>query len=345
MTAVLAWIALAWVKLRRAVWEWDAEHEHEPMPAANASKERCALGVVLSGGEFTPGGSYPVHYGYPTTQSIDYYASKGMKIIRLPFLWERVQPVQFGFLDPVEISRIAEVVRYATAKGFQVGLDVHNGGYGYGSLIGGASTTDSSFADLWSKLATAFKDNPSVVLMLMSEPSDQSATQWLKSANAAIAAIRKAGSTQTIVVPGSYYDKAMTWTDSDNARVVGAGVVDPLNNYLFEVHAYLDADGSGGSAVIVSPTIGVERLVDATVWARKAKQKFFIGEFATANDTASLTALDNMLIFIQHNADVWAYATWWGAGDRWQNYMFGLDPVDYAKPVDKPQMVILEKYL
>lgn len=39
------------------------------------------------------------------------------------------------------------------------------------------------------------------------------------------------------------------------------------------------------------------------------------------------------------------YATWWGGGDRWMNYMFGLDPADYAHPIDQPQMSVLKKWM
>ena len=144
-------------------------------------------------------------------------------------------------------------------------------------------------------------------------------------------------------MPGSYFDGAWTWTVTDNADVVGCGVVDPLNNYMFEVHQYLDKDGSGGSSGIVSPTIGADRLAAATEWARAHGKRFFLGEFGTAADAASLAALNTMLAYIRQNGDVWAYATWWGAGDRWGDYFMSIEPTDDA--TEKPQMVALAKYL
>ena len=43
------------------------------------------LGVNLSGGEFNPSGTrLNWDYTYPTTAEIDYYASKGLSVIRLP---------------------------------------------------------------------------------------------------------------------------------------------------------------------------------------------------------------------------------------------------------------------
>ena len=61
----------------------------------------------------------------------------------------------------------------------------------------------------------------------MNEPHEQSASAWLGSANAAIAAIRNAGAMQEILVPGSYWDGAWSWTTTDNATVIGTGVQEP----------------------------------------------------------------------------------------------------------------------
>jgi hypothetical protein len=55
------------------------------------------------------------------------------------------------------------------------------------------------------------------------------------------------------LVPGSHYDGAWTWTTTDNAAVVGTGVQDPAHNFAFEVHQYLDADGSGTHPGVVRP--------------------------------------------------------------------------------------------
>src|SRR5262249_41391320 len=170
-----------------------------------------------------------------------------------------LQRSEFGALDSTELARLDDVVSYATGKGLKVDVDPHNYGYGFGNLIGSAQTPNTAFADLWGKLAAHFKTNSNVIFGLMNEPHDQSATAWLGSANAAIAAIRNAGATQEILVPGSYWDGAWTWVSSDNDTVIGTGVADPAHNFAFEVHQYLDQDGSGNSGAI-STTIGAERL-------------------------------------------------------------------------------------
>ena len=303
------------------------------------------LGVNLAGAEFGSNvpGVFGTDYTYPTHAEIDYYASKGLGVIRLPFLWERMQRTEFGALDPTELSRLTDVVNYATSKGLKIEIEPHDYGYGFGALIGSAQTPNSAFADFWSKLAQHFEANPNVIFGLMNEPHDQSASDWLGSANAAIAAIRSAGAvSQEILVPGSYWDGAWTWTSTDNAAVVGTGVQDPAHNFAFEVHQYLDSDGSGTHPGAISATIGVERLTAITQWAEATGNHLFLGEVGVTTDQTSLTALDGMLTYMQQHTDAWQGATYWAGGPWWGNYMFSIEP---QNGVDKPQMAILVQHL
>jgi endoglucanase len=90
------------------------------------------LGVNLAGAEFgskVPG-VFGTDYTYRTHAEIDYYASKGMSVIRLPFLWERVQHTKNGALDAVELGRLDDVVNYTTGKGLKIEIEPHNVGYG-----------------------------------------------------------------------------------------------------------------------------------------------------------------------------------------------------------------------
>ena len=303
------------------------------------------IGVNLSGAEFGSNvpGTYGIDYTYPTHAEIDYYASKGLDVIRLPFLWERLQHTQFGGLDPTELTQLDDVVSYATSKGLKVDLDPHDFGYGFGSLIGSPQTPNSAFADFWGRLAGHFESNPNVIFGLMNEPHDQSASAWLVSVNDAIAAIRNTGATQEILVPGSYWDGAWTWTTTDNAAVIGTGVHDPLHNYAFEVHQYLDPDGSGTHPGTSSPNLGVERLTAITQWAKSTGNHLFLGEVGVSTDQTSLTALDLMLTYMSQHTDVWQGVTYWSGGPWWPpDYMFSIEPLT---GVDRPQMAILVNHL
>ena len=162
------------------------------------------LGVNLAGAEFGNGDAQNGHedpktvpgvfgkdYTYPTHEEIDYYASKGLDVIRLPFLWERLQQTKLGPLDPAELGRLDDIVNYATSKGLKIEIEPHNYGYGFNALVGSPDTPNSDFADLWSKLATHYKSNDKVIFGLMNEPHVQSASEWLLSVNEAIKAIRR----------------------------------------------------------------------------------------------------------------------------------------------------------
>src|ERR1700730_1977943 len=302
------------------------------------------FGVNISGAQYGAGGTRGINYDYtyPTHAEIDYFASKGLTAIRLPFLLERVQPVMDGALSATELSYIDDVVNYAASKGIDVILDPHSYGYAYGSQIGSAAVPNSAFANFWGQLAGHFASNSNVLFGLMNEPHDISATQWLGSVNAAIAAIRGAGATsQQILVPGTYWDSAVTWTSSDNAKVIGNGVIDPAHNFAFEVHQYLDTWGAGTQSDVVSATIGAERLAAVTAWAEATGNKLFLGEFGVSSDAVSLEALNNMLSFMQQHSDVWEGGTYWAAGAWWGPYMYSVEP---ANGVDKPQMAVLQQY-
>ena len=76
------------------------------------------LGVNLAGAEFGSNvpGTFGTDYTYPTHAEIDYYASKGMSVIWLPFLWERLQHAKNGALDSVELGRLDDVRRFVELR-------------------------------------------------------------------------------------------------------------------------------------------------------------------------------------------------------------------------------------
>lgn len=323
------------------------------------------IGVNLAGAEFSPpNGSF---YEYPTQAEIDYEAFKGMSVIRVPVEWERLQPSLGGALDPSQLSSLDGVVDRATQDGLRVVIDLHNYGKYDGNLIGGSSVSNAQFADFWQKMASHYSSNPNVIYGLMNEPAQTDARGWLASVNAAIDAIRYDSvdgaktplSNQEILVPGIDYDHADTWVGSDNANVIGAGIVDPLRNYAFDVHQYLDSDGSGTHYGPVADADGTDKVSAITAWARATQQKLFLGEIGVPSDPTSLQALDNVLGYLNQNPDVWQGAAYWAAGPLWKTVTQDGQSTDYplsAEPTadpgntanhgydDKPQQTVLDKY-
>jgi endoglucanase len=300
-------------------------------------------GVNLAGGEF--GSALPgvsgTDFVFPSHAEVDYYLGKKMNIFRLPFRWERMQPALDAEIDPTYFALLDDVVQYITSKGGTVVLDPHNFGRFRGQVVG-SDAPSPAFAGFWSKLSARYKQNGKVVFSLMNEPHDQPADAWLGAVNAAIAAIRAAGATNLVTVPGIAWTSGRTWVSSGNATTM-LGVVDSANKSVYEIHQYLDSDGSGTNETCISETIGSENLKAFTEWAIAHQKRAFLGEFAGGRNPTCLAALDDILNYIDRNREVWMGWTYWAAGSWWPaTYIFALDPTGDQ---DRPQMAPLLKHL
>lgn len=285
-------------------------------------------------------------YIFPDASTIDYFSSKGMNIIRLALLWERLQHRLFAPLDEEEMQRIDAVVQYAGSKGMKTIIDIHNYAKYKGSVIGSPDLPPSALADLWGRISARYKDNDLAVFGLMNEPTGLPTETWLEAANMSIKEIRKVGAPNLILVPGNGYSSARDWLKNNygtsNSKVM-LDVVDPGNNSLLEVHQYFDRDFTGTHAECQSSNIGIVTLRPFTQWARKHGKRAFLGEFGAGSDSGCLEALDQVLKFMNENSDVWLGWTYWAAGPWWpKDYYTDIEPLDGK---DRPQMSILEKHI
>jgi len=306
-------------------------------------------GVNLSGAEFNsskkPGTLYK-DYTYPSESDYAYYASKGMNVIRLPFLWERLQPQANEALDSQQLSQLQTAVKRAKAQNLRVVLDVHNYAKYHGKRIGTAETPVAAFAGFWSRLATEFKDDDSVIFGLMNEPNGIGAKDWADAAQAGLNAIRATGARNLVLVPGTAYSGAHSWNGSSyggtsNGQALLA-ITDPADRVAFEAHQYLDADYSGTSGQCQSEQIGAQKLQGFTTWLREHHKVGFLGEFAVGSDPVCLAALESMLQHIETNSDVWLGWTYWAGGAWWKpDYPFNVQPDKEGN--EKPQMRVLSK--
>ncbi len=221
----------------------------------------------------------------------------------------------------------------------------------------GSTVSNADFANFWSQIATIYKTNDHVYFGLNNEPDSMPEASLVTSENIAIAAIRATGATNLIFVPGNDYTGAWTWLNDNGDfgaanSVAMLGIVDPGSNYLFEVHQYLDGDGSGNNDGIVSADIGWQRLTNFTTWARDNNFKGFPGEYAVPGNTiggSSLggAALTNMLTYISTNSDVWLGWSYWGGGPWWGNTpTFPIEPLNIGQPSqkDQPAMSIIKHF-
>lgn len=313
-------------------------------------------GVNLAGAEFghldaakVPG-VRDTDYTWPTNAEVDYYAGKGFNCIRLPFLFERIERDQ-------DRGILMGLIDHAASKGIRVILDPHQ----YGQvMVGGVHTVVSNsvaraaFVAFWAQLADDVAAKSNVIFGLMNEPMSPAVTngitpaEWLVPANAAISAIRAQGASQLILVPGSYWTGAHSWVSSGNAAVM-LGVVDPSNNYAYELHQYMDSDFSGTHSTVVVGS-GSTVLAAATSWARTNGKRLFLAETGVAQNSASLIELEAELDFLDGSQDVWIGFTAWAGGPWWYNattavdYMFNLDPIPTLAGPEKPQVTILKTH-
>lgn len=329
--------------------------EPEPTPETPAPSTPTAppipmpyRGVNLAGAEFGTArpGTEGRDYKWPTTSEVDYFVSKGMNTFRIGFMWERLQPVANGELAGPYLAKLDGLVTYATGKGATVILNPHNFARYYDETVGSSKVPSSVFADLWRRLAVRYKANARVMFNLVNEPHTMRTEQWVEAANAAIAAIREAGATNVIQVPGNGWTGAHAWNKTyygtPNAKAM-LDIVDPIDNLFFEAHQYLDSDSGGSSDQCVSSTIGRERIAGFVAWLRTNHKKGFLGEFAGGNNPTCNAAVADMLTAMMEASDVLVGWVWWAAGPWWgDDYPFTLHP---SNGRDRPQMALLLPHL
>lgn len=282
-------------------------------------------GINIAGGEFGSNapGRMNTDYIYPTKAEIDYYASLGFKIIRVPFKWERIQPTLYGPLSVPDQQALRTVITNATAKGMTVVLDMHNYGQratgaNYQTMVnvGTAQVPGKALADAWVKLAYEYRYNGNVWLGLMNEPHTMNAATWWPIVKQLVLDMRAGGLWNKFLVPGTAWTGAHSWISSGNAAAY-TGFNDPTYNFAIEVHQYLDADSSGTSATCVAGSGA--RVADVINWSKaNGGVKLFMGEMGATSGTQCGVEYRDMLNRMEASGvfrawTAWGGGTWWNA--------------------------------
>ncbi|CAE6387300.1 unnamed protein product [Rhizoctonia solani] len=285
------------------------------------------FGVNQSCAEFGDGkwpGILGTDYIWPSTTSIDYFLGKGMNTFRVAFTMERVSPPANGLTGAFNATYLGDLkttVSYITGKGGYAVIDPHNFMRYNGNIV----TSTSDFQAWWKKLATEFKDDKNVIFDLQNEPWGIDASVVAQLMQAGINGVRSAGATsQLILVEGTSWAGAWTWTSSGNSGAFGS-LTDPNNNFAIEMHQYLDSDGSGTSGTCVSSTIMAERVAAATQWLKDNNLKGFLGEFGGGSNDDCINAIKGGLCALQESG-VWIGTLWWAAGPWWGDYFQSIEP-------------------
>ncbi len=289
--------------------------------ASAGPADLCFRGLNISGAEYGEfDGVEGVNFTYPSASTVSYFADKGFDTVRLPFKWERLQPRLGEAFERTELERLKTSVAGLRDKGFLIILDPHNFGYYSGNNIGSAEVSPRQFAQFWIRLAAEFANEDGIGFGLMNEPHDIPPAVWLDAANQAIAGIRAVGARNLILVPGTHWSGVVTWPEDfgqgSNAKTM-LGIIDPIDNYAFEVHQYMDKDLSGTNEACVNADLAVDGMEKLSDWLRLHGKRAFLGEFGGSKDADCLAGLTRMTDHMASHSDVWLGWTYWAGGDWW----------------------------
>jgi len=294
--------------------------------AQNTTKKLKWFGINESGAEFGEKnftGIYGKEFIWYDLNTLDQFMAQGVNHFRFNFLMERMTPNNLTApLDPLYLGNLTEQVQHVTSAGAYAMIQPHNYGRFYGDII----TDVAGFKTWWKTLAAEYKDNELVVFDTNNEYHDMDQQLVFDLNQAAIDGVREAGATKQYITPeGNSWTGAWTWVSSGNAASL-VGLKDPEDKLIYQMHQYLDTDGSGTHAECVSATIFKERLVAATQWLKENKKQGVIGEYASGVNDQCLEALQDGLAYLAENNDVWWGAMWWAAGPWWGDYMYNMEP-------------------
>jgi hypothetical protein len=239
---------------------------------------------------------------YPTYPDalLNWYKARNVTSVRLMFTWEAVQSALGGPVPPSVAAGpgyadywtdLTGVLTRLLARDIYVILSPwqYNTASGDTDIVyDDAPFTSAQFADFWGKFAAAINtvtgNDQRVAFDLLNEPHTHaesgnkpgdigiSLADWFACAQAAVTAIRAAGPTNTVFVPGMAYTAASSFTTNGSATA-WATLGDPQTNIAVTVHCY---SGLGST----SPSVLRDSCSALVAWARTNGIKVNIGEIA-----------------------------------------------------------------
>ncbi|KAI7781234.1 cellulase [Diaporthe eres] len=266
-----------------------------------------------------------------TAQMVHFATADNFNVFRLPVSWQYLVNNDLGGpLDPTTFGYYDQLVRGCLSTGAYCMIDLHNYARWDGKRIGeddGPSV--AQFADLWGKVAANYKHDDRVWFGTMNEPYDlPSLPSWKDAVQAAVTAIREAGAaTQFISLPGRGHQSPGYLIAKGDGDILKQ-VTNPdgtVANLVFDVHLYLDADGSGTSRKCV--TSGVEaNWAPLAEWLRENGRQAIVTETGGGDTPSCEKYLCQQLRYLDDNSDVFLGYVIWAAGSFKSSYELSMTP-------------------
>lgn len=291
-----------------------------PSSTSSDGKVKYA-GVNISGFDFgcsTDGTctvSGVVDPGQEGIEQMEHFVNdQGLNTFRLPVGWQYlVNDNLGGTLDSTNFDNYDALMQGCLDVADLCIIDIHNYARWNGEIVGQGGPTNEDFTSLWSQLATKYADNTKVAFGVMNEPHDVEIDTWAETVQAAVTAIRQAGATsQMILLPGNNWSHALSSVSSGSAEALAAitNLDGTVENLIYDVHQYLDSDGSGTHTECT--TDNTEGFAEFGDWLRDNGRQAMLTETGGSNEDSCLTNVCAQLAKLNEYSNV--YLGWWGWG-------------------------------
>ncbi len=313
--------------------------------AAHAAENIDLIGMNIGGAAFSSGsipGKYNTNYFFPAPDYLGTWKERGIRTIRFPILWERLQAELNGELQEEYAQRIDAFLQQAAEHDMRVILDIHNYARYHKQIIGTDAVPIAAYADLLERIAKRWKDHDGLwAYDIMNEPHGAD-KYWPAAAQAGIDAIRKHDRERPLLIEGNFWSSSYLWPKYNDPLLE---LKDPADKLIFSAHLYLDKHGNGQYREPLEDDfdtmLGVKRVKPFIDWLIKHGKQGHIGEFGIpADEPRLLEAMDNLLAYLQKHC---IPMTYWAAGPSWGNYKLSVEPTRDGQ--DRPQWEILNKYV
>ncbi|TWI52348.1 aryl-phospho-beta-D-glucosidase BglC (GH1 family) [Pseudomonas duriflava] len=302
------------------------------------------VSLNLSGAGFAPHvlpGINGTNYIFPVESYFQQWSARGIKTMRFPIIWERLQPKLGGPLDPTYVALIDRTFGYAQKHNVKIILDLHNYAKYRGQVIGTSSVPYARYQEIMTKIAQQWSKQPALYAYdIMNEPNGALA-YWPTAAQYGINGVRAVDKTRPIIVEGNGWASATRWAEWNDSLL---NLKDPSNNIIFSAHSYFDENAGGSYDSVdvnkLDAMYGVNRVKPFVEWLKKHGKRGYIGEFGVPDNNPRWNLLmDNMLAYLKQNC---IPASYWAAGPGWGSYFMSVEPVNGK---ERPQWATLKKYV
>ncbi|KAI0963964.1 Manganese dependent endoglucanase Eg5A [Taiwanofungus camphoratus] len=295
-------------------------------------------GVNTAGYDFTvyTNGSFLNQAEAPPTWEYAHFSAEGANFYRLPFAWQEMTPTLGGPINTTFLAQYQETVTAAlnSSSNAHAIVDLHNYARWNGGIIAQGGPTNEEYASIWSQLSKVFGSNDRLLFGIMNEPHDLDIPTWAESVQYVVNAIRAAGATNYLLLPGSNYTSAQTFPTGAGPYLLN--VTDPLGGterLIFDVHKYLDYDNSGTHAECV--TNNTEVLETLVSWLQaNGNRQAVLSETGGGNTASCETYLYEELAYVKSAYPSLVGFSVWAAGAFPTTYILSVTP--NANGTDQP---------